>query len=233
MLTVVVALAGSPREAHAAPKTIEEANTQILADAMQRFDLVPGTFVKTPPDCTATHPATLARKKLRARWDRMLADFPADAALYGLIVDAQDALVLDGIRVALHTCFATLDAKTEASIADIEAVAHRVLGQPDFDNNHANARQILEKIVLIRASSLKAIEDYRRQWREQNDPTMIAAYVRAYVARASFPPGKAALVGLVRARLAFYEASLGSTEMKALSEKVKGFKYTKKMFALP
>jgi len=232
MLGVVVAVAGSPRGAHAAPKTIEEANAHILADAMQRFDLVPGTFVQAPPDCSATHPANLARKKLRARWDRMLADFPADAALYGPIVDAQDALVLDGIRVALHTCHA-MDAKTEASIADIEAVAHRVLGQPDFDNNHANATQILEKIALIRASSLKAIEDCRRQWREQNDPTMIAAYVRAYLARASFPPGKAALVGLVRARLAFYEASLGSTEMKALSEKVKGFKYTQKMFALP
>ncbi len=163
----------------------------------------------------------------------MLTTFPADAALYAPIVEAQDALLLDGLRSAVQAC-RPLEPKTDAAIRDIEVRALQMVEDPAYgEDRRATAGELLEKAAKIRADAAHAVEPLRRDWEAQNDPTMIAAYVRAYVGRASFPPAKAALVGLVRARLAFYEASLGATEMKALSEKVKGFKYSKKMFALP
>jgi len=224
-----------PKEVVAPPKDASEAYQRVVADAAKRFDPIPGLLVKTryPREGGSIVADDAARVALGKRWDRVLTDFPAEQGTFGPLIDAQKALLLDVMRVALDGFTTALDPATEAKLQEIEAKANKVLADPEAGAEvKATAKALLEKAAQIRISVGQAIVDKKKQWNDAHDGEMIAGYVRAHVNRADFATDKSALAGLVRTRLAHYEQLFGPKVMKARCETVGGFVYKPKMFAV-
>ncbi|MBL8720317.1 MAG: hypothetical protein JNL79_30305 [Myxococcales bacterium] len=225
-----------PKEVVVAPPTdASEAYQRVVADAAKRFDPIPGLLVKTryPREGGSVVADDAARVALGKRWDQVLTDFPAEQGTFGPLIDAEKALLLDVMRVALDGFTTALDPATEARLQEIEDKARAVLARPDMSPEaKAQATALIEKVASIRTNTNSALEGLKKKWNDAHEAEMIAGYVRAYVNRADFPADKSALAGLVRTRLAHYEQLFGFKVMKAHCEAVGGFVYKPKMFAV-